>query len=153
MKNILLIVVLFFILWDAVWWALGVQPLFPWQLQRKLNQGGPGLLLLDVRTPLEFSWFHLPRAQNDPHLIVGARSIQGVPADRPLVIICLTGHRSALAAYVLKKHGFKRVYNLTGGMAGWEIYRLFALIVRRGAPASSGLSKLANDSCPGNVEP
>ncbi len=153
MKKILLLLVLFFLLWDAVWWALGVKPLFPWQLKRKLEQGGSGLLLVDVRTPLEFSWFHLPRAQNDPDLIVGAKSVQGVPADRPLVIICLTGHRSALAAYGLKKQGFKRVYNLTGGMAGWEIYKLFAAIVRTEAPDSSGLSKLANDSCPGNVEP
>jgi rhodanese-related sulfurtransferase len=125
MKGILLIIVLVFIVWDAVWWAMGVKPLFPWQLKNKLDSDSSDLLLLDVRTPIEFSWFHLPEAINDPNLLIENKSIQNASPDQPLVIICMTGHRSPIVAYALKKKGFKRVYNLTWGMMGWQIYKFF----------------------------
>jgi len=35
------------------------------------------------------------------------------------VIICMTGHRSSVVAYRLKKRGFTEVHNLTFGMLGW----------------------------------
>ena len=125
MQGILLIIVIFFIVWDAVWWVLGVKPLFPWQLKKKLDSTSSGLLLLDVRTPVEFGWFHLPEAQNDPNLLMETKSIQNAPPDQPLVIICMTGHRSPIVAYALKKKGFTQVYNLTWGMMGWQIYKFF----------------------------
>jgi rhodanese-related sulfurtransferase len=126
MKGILIIVVLFFVVWDAVWWILGIKPLFPWQLQKKVDSGASDLLLLDVRTPSEFAWFHLPEAQNDPQLLADTKSIQKVSPDQPMVIICMTGHRSPIVAYSLKKQGFKEVYNLTWGMLGWQIYKFFS---------------------------
>jgi rhodanese-related sulfurtransferase len=125
MKEILLMIVLFFIVWDAVWWAFGVKPLFPWQLKKKLDSASSDLLLLDVRTPMEFSWFHLPEAQNDPTRLMETGSIQDAPPDQSLVIICMTGHRSPIVAYALKKKGFRQVYNLTWGMMGWQIYKFF----------------------------
>jgi hypothetical protein len=39
MKGFILVVVLFFFVWDAAWWLLGVKPLFPWQLKRQLDSG------------------------------------------------------------------------------------------------------------------
>ena len=58
-------VIALFLLWDVVWWVLGVKPRFPWQLKARLSAGAPDLVLLDVRTPLEYNWFHfLPGAQN-----------------------------------------------------------------------------------------
>jgi rhodanese-related sulfurtransferase len=125
MKGILLIIVLFLFVWDAVWWALGIKPLFPWQLKKKLASKSSDLLLLDVRTPVEFGWFHLPDARNDPNLLLETKSIERVPRDQPMVIICMTGHRSPIVAYTLKKKGFKQVYNLTWGMLGWKIYKIF----------------------------
>ncbi len=131
MKGILFILFLFFVVWDAAWWALGIKPLFPWQLKKKLDQGTGDFLLLDVRTPVEFGWFHIPQAQNAPNLPLEAKSLQNVSPDRPLAIICLTGHRSPIVAYALKKKGFKQVYNLTWGMSGWQIYKFLASMVSR----------------------
>ena len=37
-----------------------------------------------------------------------------------IVITCNTGHRSSLAASILKQKGFKEVYNLAGGMTGYN---------------------------------
>jgi rhodanese-related sulfurtransferase len=35
-------------------------------------------------------------------------------------VICNTGHRSSLGASILKQKGFKEVYNLAGGMTGYN---------------------------------
>ena len=42
--------------------------------------------------------------------------------DEPVVIICMTGHRSPIVAHQLKKHGYNRVYNLTWGMLAWKLF-------------------------------
>lgn len=131
MKGILIIVVLFFMVWDAVWWALGVKPLFPWQLKSKLDSGSSDLLLLDVRTPMEFGWFHIPEAKNDPNPLLETKSIREVSPDQPMVIICMTGHRSPIMAYLLKKKGFTHVYNLTWGMLGWKIYKFITSMIKK----------------------
>jgi rhodanese-related sulfurtransferase len=39
---------------------------------------------------------------------------------RPVVVYCRTGHRSMSAAATLKKAGFEKVYNLTGGITAWQ---------------------------------
>jgi hydroxyacylglutathione hydrolase len=35
-------------------------------------------------------------------------------------LICSTGHRSSLGASILKMNGFQYVYNVAGGMTGYE---------------------------------
>jgi rhodanese-related sulfurtransferase len=37
-----------------------------------------------------------------------------------VAVICLTAHRSPIAAQQLVKSGFTRVYNITGGMVEWR---------------------------------
>jgi rhodanese-related sulfurtransferase len=132
MKKLLLTVILLFLVWDAAWWLLGVKPLFPWQLNRQLRSGQSDLFLLDVRTPMEFAWFHLPEALNLPDALDKGKMAQ-LPKERHLVVICLTGHRSPLVAYALKRQGFKGVYNLTWGMLGWKIYKLFSPLFGAGS--------------------
>ncbi len=134
MKRLLLVVILLFGVWDAAWWLLGVQPLFPWQLDRQLRSGQADLFLLDVRTPMEFAWFHLPEALNLPDALNKEKMAQ-LPKERQLVVICMTGHRSPLVAYALKGQGFNRVYNLTWGMMGWKIYQFFSPLLGAGSRA------------------
>lgn len=126
MKGLILIIVIFFIGWDAAWWLLGVKPLFPWQLKRQLDSGASDLLLLDVRTAAEFGWFHLPKARNAPNVLQEDAVLSAASPEQPVVVICMTGHRSPLVAYALKKRGFKQVYNLTWGMLGWQVYKIWA---------------------------
>ena len=94
MKGFILIIVIFFIGWDAAWWLLGVKPLFPWQLKRQLDAGASDLLLLDVRTPVEFGWFHLPKARNAPNVLLDDAPLPAALPEQPVVVICMTGHRS-----------------------------------------------------------
>jgi rhodanese-related sulfurtransferase len=122
MGQVLLAIIGIFLVWDAVWWFLGVKPLFPWQLKTRLGAGASDLVLLDVRTPLEYNWFHLPGAQNLPYgLAESGKMPPGAPSQE-VVVICMTGHRSPLVAYALQKKGYARVYNLTWGMVGWKMY-------------------------------
>jgi rhodanese-related sulfurtransferase len=43
-----------------------------------------------------------------------------LPAERPLVLVCHSGSRSALAAQQLLKAGRQQVANLRGGITGWR---------------------------------
>jgi rhodanese-related sulfurtransferase len=116
MKGIVVIIFLFFIVWAAVWWVMVSLSLFPWQLKRELASGGSNLVLLDVRTPLEFDWFHLPEARNDPDVLIDSTKIIKVSPEQSVGVICMTSNRSPIVAYALKNQGFKKVYNLTWGM-------------------------------------
>ena len=43
-----------------------------------------------------------------------------IPADKPLVIVCQSGKRSAMAVQILQHHGFDQVANVPGGMIHWR---------------------------------
>lgn len=42
-----------------------------------------------------------------------------IDPDKDAVVVCLSGERSAAVTLDLRKRGFDRVYNLTGGMVSW----------------------------------
>jgi rhodanese-related sulfurtransferase len=134
MGKFLIVIILFFLVWDIVWWILGVKPLFPWQLRKRLGAKVSAPLLLDVRTPPEYNWFHLPGAQNHPDLLRDDSTMPPVGPDQDVVVICMTGHRSPFVSHALKKRGFPRVYNLTWGMLGWKIYAWLSGISGRQEP-------------------
>jgi rhodanese-related sulfurtransferase len=46
--------------------------------------------------------------------------VSEVPADKPVVVVCQTGRRSAMGAAILEKAGLTRVANLAGGMVMWR---------------------------------
>lgn len=78
---------------------------------------GSGAVLLDVRTPDEFNELHLEGAQNIPLQELG-RSLGSLPKDKPIVVYCAVGSRSAVAAGLLAKSGYD-VRNL-GAMENWK---------------------------------
>jgi rhodanese-related sulfurtransferase len=122
MKKLLLFVLFILLGWEVFWALMGVKSFYPWQLQENMAQTPGDLVLLDVRTPWEFQWFHLPGAQNVP-FEKGLPPNLTIPTDKTVVVICMTGHRSPLVAYRLLHDGYSRVYNLTGGMAGWKAWK------------------------------
>jgi rhodanese-related sulfurtransferase len=77
-----------------------------------------GARLLDVRSPGEFDAGHLPGAVNVPVQELEARLAEVGAADHDVVVYCRSGHRSASAAELLRRHGFTRVHNL-GPMTAW----------------------------------
>lgn len=134
MAILLIAVIMLIFGWDAVWWVLGVRPRFPWQLKDRLTAPGSPPVLLDVRTPLEYNWFHLPGAQNVPDLLTKGTNLPPLPPSREVVVICMTGHRSPIVAYNLKKRGLTQVDHLIWGMLGWKIYEWWSQPRRRREP-------------------
>lgn len=118
----IIIIVLLLICWDFAWHLAGVTPLFPWHLKKLLKDKSNRLRLIDVRSPWEYDWFHLNGAVNRPELLLDINDMPATSKEDPVIIICMTGHRSPLVAYRLKKIGFKKVYNLTWGMLAWKLF-------------------------------
>ncbi|NDJ61058.1 MAG: rhodanese-like domain-containing protein [Chloroflexi bacterium] len=75
-------------------------------------------VLVDVRTPGEYRDGHVPGAVNIPLEKLGAR-LSEVPQDKPVVLVCASGNRSASAAEQLVTAGYSEVYNLKGGTMRW----------------------------------
>ncbi|WP_374987040.1 rhodanese-like domain-containing protein [Streptomyces fradiae] len=55
------------------------------------------------------------------HIALGElpRRLDEIPRDRPLVLHCAGGHRSSIAASLLRHHGFTDVSDILGGYAAW----------------------------------
>ncbi|MGB5236809.1 MAG: rhodanese-like domain-containing protein [Flavobacteriaceae bacterium] len=78
--------------------------------------------LIDVRTPREYRSGHLGKAINiDYHKrkeFIDA--FETLNKEKPLYIYCRSGVRSAKAAHKLIAMGFKKIYDLEGGIMNWR---------------------------------
>lgn len=91
----------------------------------------PKPLLIDVRSELEYSFGHAAGALNLslPRIMMGQipflrrwvlpEWFRELPSNQPIALICLSAHRSPIAADRLVKGGDRTVYNVTGGMREW----------------------------------
>lgn len=89
-----------------------------------------GCAVVDVREPEEFAEGHIPGAVNIPRGLLEFE-VDGHPAvnyetaealshrERPVVLYCLSGGRSALAAEALLRLGFVNPMSLDHGILGW----------------------------------
>jgi rhodanese-related sulfurtransferase len=118
MKVILIGLAMVVIGWEVFWSMVGIRPVGPLRLKRML-QGEKKPLLIDVRTAAEFRLFHIKGAESRPGLLLNPGSLGSVDKEKPLVIVCLSGHRSPLVGFRLKKKGFKNVQYLSWGMISW----------------------------------
>lgn len=77
--------------------------------------------ILDVRTAAEFEgeFGHLPGARLVPIDELRAR-VGEIGDERPIVVVCHTGRRSAMGASILRQEGRSRVANLQGGLVRWR---------------------------------
>ncbi len=73
-----------------------------------------GAAIVDVRTPAEFADEHYKGALNIPVNQLASRMSEIGPKDRPVVLYCASGARSAMAARMLKAAGFSDVTNAGG---------------------------------------
>ncbi len=78
------------------------------------------LTVLDVRSTEEFNG---PDGRVAGSLLIPLPELEGrfgeIPVDRPLVVVCHSGSRSALATQQLLKAGRQQVANLHGGLSRW----------------------------------
>jgi hydroxyacylglutathione hydrolase len=89
--------------------------------------------VLDVRAPDEYAEGHVPNSENIPLYHLRER-LGEVPEDRPVMVYCGSGTRSAIAASILSAQGDRRVVEMYSGFDGWR---------EQGCPVESGNDRLA----------
>ena len=78
-----------------------------------------GAHLVDVRSGREFAAGHPKGARHLPPESIKAGDT-GLARDDEILVICLSGHRSASEAKRLAAMGFTNVANVTGGLLAWQ---------------------------------
>jgi len=78
-----------------------------------------GAQVVDVREDSEWRRGHIPKSRHVPLRQVPAR-VGELDPQRPVVVVCASGHRSQTAAKMLAKLGFVEVYDLKGGLVAWQ---------------------------------
>ena len=88
------------------------------ELAEKLKGSAPPLLI-DVREPHEHRYCRIEGAQLRPlgRIMTWARDLD---PEAEIVLQCHTGYRSYQAAQYLQRLGFKRLFNLEGGIDAWS---------------------------------
>jgi len=98
----------------------GLEVMFPDEAAEFISQHAEGTYtLLDVRQPPEYEEEHLPGAKLVP-LPELVDSLEGLEAEKPIIVYCAVGGRSRMAAQLLANQDFNKVFYLEGGMQAWE---------------------------------
>lgn len=82
--------------------------------------------LVDVRGPDEF-YGELGHVEGSLMAVLGNQLLEFLRSQNPeeeIVFICRSGGRSGEATLIAQKMGFKKVYNMTGGMLRWNELKL-----------------------------
>ena len=78
--------------------------------------------ILDVRTPEEFENSRIPNSINidfyNPQNFI--QEIEKLDKDSSYYVYCRTGVRSANSCQLMNELGFKKTYNLLGGIVEWK---------------------------------
>jgi rhodanese-related sulfurtransferase len=77
-------------------------------------------VLLDVRTPEEYYAEHVERAKWIPLDELPERLEELDREKAILACFCRSGYRSSHACHILQKNGFKKLYNVRGGIIAWK---------------------------------
>ncbi len=93
-----------------------LQTATPEQVVDRIRSGE--VTLVDVRGQTEWNEGHIHQAR---HMFLGRlpRNVGTVDFDKPIVVQCRSGVRSAIGASVFQSRGAKNVINLTGGILAW----------------------------------
>ena len=118
----------------------GAMPVISW---RELVEQKDRVMLIDTRTPEEYSFGTIPGAVNMP-LDEIREHLSEIPTDKPVVLFCAVGLRGYLAQRILMGRGYRNVRNLIGG------YKTYSTSV---APVPISLVAPSSSVAPVSPEP
>jgi adenylyltransferase/sulfurtransferase len=87
------------------------------ELKARIDRGDAPVIV-DVREPVEFEICRIPGAVLIPLQQLPSRLAE-LDASKEIVLQCKVGGRSAIATAFLRRAGFARARNLTGGILAW----------------------------------
>jgi len=121
-NNLLLLVVAFasgaMLLWPLVRRGTGGPWVSAAQATQLINR--EDAQVLDVRDPGEYGAGHILGAKNLPLARLDSAGEVAKKKDATLIVYCDTGDRSGKAVAALKKQGYGKVANLSGGLSAWK---------------------------------
>lgn len=109
-----------------------ISELMPWDVDT-MRKTHPELLIVDIREADEYTAGHIQGSLLVPRGILEASCDWGysdtIPAlaqarSQPVVLVCRSGSRTALAALTLQQMGFEQVFSMKTGVRGWNDYEL-----------------------------
>ncbi|MGI9533657.1 MAG: rhodanese-like domain-containing protein [Thermodesulfobacteriota bacterium] len=84
------------------------------------NENNPDFVILDVRTPEEFSSGHLQNAVNIDYKSDNFKNeLDKLDKQKTYVVHCRSGGRAAASVDIMKELGFENVYDM-GGIVQWQ---------------------------------
>lgn len=101
---------------------------------KNASVSGEKVFLLDVRTPAEYNYSHIEGAKliplknmplHDPvnlsENMLLAKRLNELPENKTteIIVYCKAGVRGATASQMIADAGYKRVYNIKGGIDAW----------------------------------
>jgi rhodanese-related sulfurtransferase len=113
------------------------------EADRRRREASPAPLIVDVREPSEFAAVRLDEVVLLPMSSFADRFGE-LPKDRPLLLMCASGSRSAAATAHLLRNGYSDVSNVAGGITDWQ---RAGLPVRKG-PVEPGEGELRGQPRP-----
>ncbi|OGY24433.1 MAG: hypothetical protein A2172_01940 [Candidatus Woykebacteria bacterium RBG_13_40_15] len=85
------------------------------------NKENDDFVILDLRTPDEYAGGHIEDATNlDYYSDTFRDELENLEKSKTYLIHCQSGRRSTVVLETMKNLGFKKVYNMTSGIAGWQ---------------------------------
>lgn len=114
------VVVSILLIWSFVGDSLqGLNNLAPQEATLLMNH--EDAIVVDVREESEYVQGHILNAIHLPsNTLLDRIGRLEKYRNRPIIISCMTGSRSAHACSLLKKKGFEKVHNLKGGLMAWQ---------------------------------
>lgn len=89
----------------------------PREVKQHLSEGRE-IVILDVREPFELEICHVEGALHIPMRLI-ANSIDKLPKNKEIVVMCHRGIRSLSVINFLEEQGIRNVHNMHGGIARW----------------------------------
>lgn len=88
-------------------------------VQEAVTLRDSGAFVLDVRQPDEWADYHVPDSTLIP-LDQLSNRLSEVPRDKPILVVCRSGNRSASGRDILLDAGFTSVTSMAGGLTEWR---------------------------------
>ena len=102
--------------WQARGAGNGISP-----MQATLMINREDALVVDVREPAEYTGGHIPNSRHIPLSQLDKRLPELEKfRERTIIVNCASGNRSSSACGALRRAGFTKVFNLSGGISAWD---------------------------------
>jgi len=87
----------------------------------ELIDQNPDIVILDVRTPVEYWYSHIENAVNINYYSFSFNSqLRQLDRNKTYIVHCHSGVRSGNTLPLMQEAGFNKIYHMNGGFSAWK---------------------------------